>query len=205
MLVRLSAISYIMFKISKFSFSNLSTLILMGFAALMVFSPDAKGWTIQQLMSLGFFQPALDKTPAPPSSTFSDVAFKNGSGEIITLNKLKGKVVFINFWVTWCPPCRAEMPSINRLSQELKGNKDILFLMVDVDGDYKNALKFMERKKFSLPVYTVASDIPESLLDGSIPTTIIFDKAGRLVFRHVGAGNFGSKKVKDYLNKLSHE
>lgn len=75
--------------------------------------------------------------------------------------------------------------------------------MVDVDNDYKKAKKYMDRKKFSLPVYTPASSIPENLLSGAIPTTLIFDKQGELVFKHEGAGDFSSKKVIDYLQKLS--
>ncbi len=186
-----------------FSLSNISTLVLIGFALLMLFSPDAKGWTIQQLMRIGFFQPTLDKTPENAGNVSSDVAFRDGKGNIVRLSDLKGKIIFINFWATWCPPCRAEMPSINRLSHDLKANKDIVFLMVDVDDDYEKAQKFMERKKFSLPVYTPAGSIPESLRTGSIPTTVIIDKAGRLVFKHIGAGDFAGEKVKEYLTKLS--
>ena len=90
-----------------------------------------------------------------------------------------------------------------RLSQDLKQNKDIVFLMVDVDDNYKKSQKCMEHKKFSLTVFTPATAIPESLLDSSIPTTVIFDKAGRLVYKHLGAGGFGGEKVKEYLNKLT--
>lgn len=191
------------FKSFKFLRSNFSTFLLSGFCLVMFFSADAKGWTIQQLMSIGFFQPTLNKLPQTVDNVSTDIAFKNGNGTIVRLSELKGKVVFINFWATWCPPCRAEMPSINKLSQELKNNKDIVFLMVDVDNDYAKAQKFMAKKNFSLPVYTPASAVPETLLDGSIPTTVIFDKAGRLALRTTGAEDFSGKKVIDYMTKLS--
>ncbi len=188
---------------SKLSFSNISTFIVAGFAVLMLFSSDAKSLALQGLMSVGFFQPSLEEAPQNTGNTSTEIAFKDENGKVIKLSELKGKVAFINFWATWCPPCRAEMPSINKLSEGLKGNKNVVFLMVDVDSDYKKARKFMDNKNFALPVYIPASSIPESLLDGTIPTTLIFDKEGNLVVKHTGAGNFSSQKVKDYLTKLS--
>jgi thiol-disulfide isomerase/thioredoxin len=154
-------------------------------------------------MSIGFFQPSLEQAPTITSNTSTEIAFKDGNGKIIRLSELKGKVVFINFWATWCPPCRAEMPSISKLSDGLKENKNVVFLMVDVDSDYKKARKFMDNKNFALPLYIPASSIPETLLDGTIPTTLIFDKEGNLVVKHIGAGNFSSQKVREYLTKLS--
>lgn len=156
-------------------------------------------------MTIGFFQPSMQahEKLADADPRAANISFRNGSNEVVRLTDLKGKVVFINFWATWCPPCIAEMPTINRLSTQLRSNKEIVFLMVDVDGNYKKARKFMERKKFDLPVYTPDSSIPEDLLDGSIPTTVIFDKSGNLVFKHTGAGDFSSKKVEEFLVNLS--
>ncbi len=67
-----------------------------------------------------------------------DVSFLGENGQTVTLSSLRGKVVFINFWATWCPPCKVEMPGINRLKKSFKGNDQIVFLMVDVDGNLKN-------------------------------------------------------------------
>lgn len=189
----------------KFTFSNITTGFLVIFGLLMFFSPTAKGLVIQGLMEIGFFQPdikedkAIESLPDPTAGIF----FKDGAENTISLTELKGKVVFINFWATWCPPCRAEMPSIEYLYQKLKDNKNIVFMMVDVDNDYKKAKKYMDRKKLSLPVYTPASSIPENLMNGSIPTTLLFDKQGRLVFKHEGAGDFSNQKVINYLQELS--
>ncbi|WP_207534739.1 TlpA family protein disulfide reductase [Desertivirga arenae] len=189
--------------VSKFSFSSISTFALLGLALLLMFSPDAKSWTIQGLMSIGFFQPGIKPDQVLLREPGLEVSFKNGRNEIVRLSDLKGKVVFINFWATWCPPCIAEMPTINRLSARLSENSSIIFLMVDVDGNYKKAQKFMVRKNFNLPVYTADSSIPEEMLDGSIPSTVILDKSGNLVFKHTGAGDFSSKKVEEFLLSLS--
>ena len=75
--------------------------------------------------------------------------------------------------------------------------------MVDVDNDYHKAKKYMDEMGFSLPVYTPASEIPKELMSGTIPTTLILNKNGQLVFSHEGAGNFGGKKMMDFLTGLS--
>lgn len=189
----------------KFSLSNITTVFLVIFAAVVIFSPSAKGLLIQGLMKIGLFQPDIKQTDDSEhsNSTVSDIFFKDGKENIISLSDLKGKVVFINFWATWCPPCRAEMPSIESLYQKVKDNKNIVFLMVDVDNDYAKAKKYMDRKKLTLPVYTPASAIPETLMSGTIPTTLILDKKGQLVFKHEGAGDFTNQKVMDFLQQLS--
>src|SRR5690606_3035773 len=80
---------------------------------------------------------AEEETTSLPEQTGNDVAFKDKDGKTVSLKSLKGKVVFINFWATWCPPCIHEMPSINELKKTFKGNDNIVFLMVDVDNNIK--------------------------------------------------------------------
>lgn len=140
---------------------------------------------------------ALQQTP--------DLKFKDENGQIISLRSLKGKVVFINLWATWCPPCIYEMPSINKLKNTFKDNDDLVFLMVDVDGKINQAKKFMERRKFDLPVHIPASEIPRELFGGSIPTTIIVNKQNDIVGRHVGGADYAAQEVIDMMSKLLNE
>lgn len=82
-----------------------------------VFSTDAKSWVLRQLVLVGLFNAKIEKEPssrnAAPSFSYVDV-----NDQQVSTADLKGKVVFINFWATWCPPCRAEMPSLNVLYNE---------------------------------------------------------------------------------------
>ncbi|WP_256010086.1 TlpA family protein disulfide reductase [Desertivirga xinjiangensis] len=192
---------------SSLSFSNISTIALVIFALLMLFSPESKGLVINGLMKIGLFQADFKETDAPQHSTYalSNISFKDSNGKEVSIASLKGKVLLVNFWATWCPPCRAEMPSIESLYQKFKGNDQVAFLMVDVDGNSKTAKKSMDKKKYSLPVFTPASSIPESLMSGSIPTTLIINKKGELVYRHEGAADFSSEKVVDYFRMLLKE
>jgi thiol-disulfide isomerase/thioredoxin len=134
-----------------------------------------------------------------------DLKFKDENGKSISLHSLKGKVVFINLWATWCPPCIHEMPSINELRKTFKDNKDLVFLMVDVDGNMERSKKWMKNKKFDLPVHVPDGEIPRELFTGSIPTTIIVDKQNNIIGRQVGGADYSSKEVVDLIKKLLSE
>lgn len=193
-----------------FTFSNLSTVILMLFVLTMIFSPDVKGWVIQNLMKIGLFQPDLPKTSGSESGSTvaktptQDVLFLDSKGSTIKLSEQKGKVVFINFWATWCPPCIAEMPTIDQLYLKYKDNKNVMFIMVDVDGKNEQSSAFMKNKGYSLPVYTPAGEIPSEFFAGSMPTTVIVDKAGNIAFNHIGGADYSNPEVAAFIDKLIH-
>ncbi|MCH5684659.1 TlpA family protein disulfide reductase [Niabella sp. W65] len=145
---------------------------------------------------------AEEATTSLPEQTSNDVLFKDKDGKTVSLKSLKGKVVFINFWATWCPPCIHEMPSINKLKQSFKGKNDIVFLMVDVDNKIEKSTAFMQKNKYDLPVYVPAGDIPPDYLGGSIPTTIILDKSGNMIARIEGGRDYTSPEIVKALNEL---
>lgn len=179
--------------------------ILVGVFFFLAFSTSGKGLVIKGLMKIGFFQPTLEL----PSSVIkhgnpvADILFQNSKGTDIHLDQLRGKVVFINFWATWCPPCIAEMPSIDKLHSSLQDNQHIVFIMVDVDNDLKKSTRFMSSHNLNLEVYKAMSEIPENMLGGSIPTTIILDKTGHIVFSHAGGADYSNAAVLPYLENLA--
>ncbi len=139
------------------------------------------------------------------SVTDMQASFKNINGETVSLKDLKGKVVVMNFWATWCPPCIKELPSLQKLSKELAGEKDIVFMAIEVDQDIDKAAKFMAKNKYTLPLYTLDSPLPAELASESIPVTIVLAKNGDIVGKHVGMMDFGSEKLKQGLIDLSKE
>jgi len=167
-----------------------------------IFVPDAKAFLIKSLMEIGFFKPKVE-TPTAPGMNLNGIRFKDVKGKVIDLGDLKGKVIFLNFWATWCPPCRAEMPSVNKLYKQFKADKNVVFIFADADGDLAKSTRFMADRKYELPVYKVESDVPEQIFSGSLPTTVVFDKQGRLALHHEGAADYADKKIVDFLNKLS--
>jgi thiol-disulfide isomerase/thioredoxin len=170
---------------------------------ILVFVPPAKAMVLEGLMKIGFFKPAIaTKTAFNARVDLSGVGFKDVSGKRVELSSLKGKVVFLNFWATWCPPCLAEMPAINRLHQQFKNDREVVFLLVDADGNLSKSTQFMARKKYTLPVFKVDSNIPEILFKGTLPTTIVFDKQGRIAYNESGAANYGDAKFIAFINRL---
>lgn len=195
-----------------FSFSNISTIIMVIFVLAMLLKPNFKAFIIQNLMKIGLFQPNPpskseigNKTEESFSKVPNNVIFKDVNGRIFGLEDLKGKVVFLNSWATWCPPCVAEMPSIDNLRKSYVNEDSIVFLMIDADGDFKKARAFMSKSGYDLPVYVAASQIPESVFGDSLPTTVILDKKGNIVFRHEGAADYASQKMKDFIDALIEE
>lgn len=170
----------------------------------LVFVPPAKALVLEGLMKIGFFRPdtTLVKKQGNAEGNLSGIKFKDVNGKEIDLGELKGKVVFLNFWATWCPPCLAEMPSVNALYEKFKADKDVVFILVDADSQLPKAQQFMDKKGYQLPVYAVASDIPEALFKGSLPTTVVFDKEGRISYNESGAANYGDPKFIEFINNL---
>ncbi len=175
--------------------------IFIAILALMLFVPSAKALLIQGLMQVGIFNPDVPSAKNTAQPTL-DLKFKDQNGKIVSLDDLKGKVVFLNFWATWCPPCLAEMPSINKLYEQNKVNEDVVFIMLDADSNFEKANGYMKRKSYQMPVYQMASSVPEQIFAGSLPTTVVFDKQGRLSFQHVGPANYNSQKFTDFIEKL---
>lgn len=200
-------------KIKKlFSVSNaVYGLIFISLIAF-TFNANAKAWLMQGLMKAGFFHPKIELTNHTSGKNKNDIPeklreiyFKDGNGSTFSLSSLKGKVVFINFWTTWCPPCRAELPAINKLYKKFKDNNNIVFLMVDVDGKYASSARFMRKHHYDLPVYTAEGEIPSVYLDGAIPTTIIIDKKGAMAVKHTGAANYDTPQVEKALTQLIND
>lgn len=182
---------------------NTFSIILFIAFLFMFLNTDARSFLSQQILKTGLFNPTIETEQTEPKLvTSADILFKDKDGQTVSLKSLEGKVVFINLWATWCPPCIAEMPSIQKLYNEI-GEQNIVFLMVDVDNQFKRSQKFMEKKGFNLPIYTPASVIPENIFDGTIPTTLILDKQGRKVMLHKGMANYADKDLIAHLKELS--
>ncbi len=187
-----------------FTVSNIITAILLIFIGAMLFSADFKGKVMGGLMKVGLFQPSVPTDLPEETSNLSALNFRvsDSEGNFIELADLDNKVIFINFWATWCPPCKAEMPTINELYNNHKNNPDAVFLMVDVDNKPEKSLQYISDMQFDLPVHFPASSIPQELFKGSLPTTIVIDKAGRIIFNHEGMADFSNAQFGDFFEKL---
>ena len=190
-----------MSRVLKFLKKNIVNAVLIVLFLVLLLVPDAKALVLKGLIGVGLFSPDIEETKTVVSD-LGGIKFKNEKGEIVDLGHLKGKVVFLNFWATWCPPCRAEMPSINKLYTQFKNDSEVVFIFVDGDGDLPKANDFMQKRNYEMPVFKADSNVPTQIFSGSLPTTVVFDKQGRLSLRHEGMADYSSKKFVDFLMKL---
>lgn len=126
----------------------------------------------------------------------------NGTADT-NLAELRGKVVFINFWGSWCPPCVEEMPSIQKL-YESKGDQIAMVLITMKDRPEK-FVPYLQENQYTMPVYEANSLLPKSLIPGSFPTTYILNKKGEIVLKEIKSKDWNAPEVHELIEKLIQE
>ena len=129
-----------------------------------------------------------------------DFALIDSEGNSKSLKDFRGKVIFLNLWATWCPPCIAEMPNIDSLHEEM--GDEIAFVMLSLDQDFEKAINFNKYKEYDLPIFKPASYLPRMYESNSIPTTYVIDADGYLALTHYGMADYDSIEFKNFLKSL---
>ena len=143
---------------------------------------------------------SIQRIDPPPKA--EDFTLKTLEGRTVSLKDYRGKVVFLNFWATWCGPCRMEMPSMQKLWQDFK-EEDFVILAIDIQEEGKLVSSFMKERNLSFPV----------LLDGKgktarsygvrgIPTTFFLNPKGETIGKAVGARDWASEESFRLIRQL---
>ncbi|HEY0732887.1 MAG TPA: TlpA disulfide reductase family protein [Chitinophagaceae bacterium] len=127
-------------------------------------------------------------------------AMIDAQGNTVQLESFKGKKVFVNLWATWCPPCRAEMPSIEELYSKTDKEKAV-FIMLSLDDNFDKAKNYAVKQNMQAPIYYPAQNLPELLNTESIPATYIFNENGELVKHNIGTDDYSREEYVTLLNK----
>lgn len=124
-------------------------------------------------------------------------------GKKIDFKTFRGKVVFLNFWATWCGPCKEEMPSMEALYQKFK-ERNFVFLTISVDYEEKKKVKeFINKHRYTFPVLIDSKCITLDLYGiKGIPTTILIDKKGRMIGRAIGHKDWSHPNIEMILNEM---
>jgi thiol-disulfide isomerase/thioredoxin len=120
----------------------------------------------------------------------------------VNFSQSEGKVIVVNLWATWCPPCVAEMPSMQKLYESYGDRVDFYFVTSEAN---ERPLEFIAKNAYSFPVYRESQVTPEVLRSRSIPATYVISKDGTIVIDEKGAANWNSEKVHQLLDDLLAE
>ena len=138
------------------------------------------------------------------SKKIEDIEFESSDNVIINLDDFRNKLVILNFWATWCAPCRQEMPSLNKLQKSKKFNNLQIFPINVGQENLSKSINFFERYEITnLKVYTDSKNyLPNKFSLRGIPTTIIINKEGEEFARIVGTIDFADKDLIKWLKKF---
>jgi thiol-disulfide isomerase/thioredoxin len=131
-----------------------------------------------------------------------DFELEDMNGDIKKLSSYSGKVVFLNFWATWCGPCRIEMPSMQRVYEEFK-DKGFVIVAVDLQEDKKVVKKFITEYNLTFPVLLDKTGKVGGIYGArSIPTTYLIDRNGYIIGRQIGAREWDTQEFKELFGEI---
>lgn len=182
--------------------SRILNFIFFATAFVLIIYTPARSWLLRIVLATGLFNPSIKNTNDTAAASAIPLTFVNESGIRTGTEALKGKVVFINFWASWCPPCRAEMASINNMAEKLKNNKEVVIVLINLDEEIKKGKDYLKNNFPQLPFYRAEGFIPEEMFEGTLPTTVILNQEGRIVMKHKGMANYNAEKFLKQLESL---
>lgn len=151
------------------------------------------------LFSLFIFGCNKENT-VPTLPLAADFTLRDLDGKLHKLSDYRGKVVFLNFWATWCPPCRSEIPSMERLNEVL-GSKDFVMLAVNVDENVKDLEGFVKEYPHKFTVLSDADGAVQKLYRvDKFPETFILDRQGRISEHIIGARDWSSTEALKFFS-----
>jgi thiol-disulfide isomerase/thioredoxin len=173
--------------------------IIFVIAVIVLIVPASREWFMRQIA----FAPSVESVEKSEQIDTYNWSLKGLNTENINFNEFENKVVFVNFWATWCPPCRAEMPMIQKLYNDYKDKVEFVFVTTE---NWKTVEEFFKKNEYDLPVYNSIGRPPEKFTEtNSIPASYILSKNGKILVSKVGAANWNSSKVRNLLDELIKE
>ena len=152
-----------------------------------------------------FLLPQCSKKKESPADLAPDFTLKTLDGQEITLSQLKGRVVLLDFWATWCGPCRESIPHLIELYSHYRGSGFELIGM-DVDkGDVETVRRFVKSMDIPYPIIVAPDDLARSYRVTSIPATILIDKEGNLRERIAGFSDAIAQELTRKVAELTSE
>ena len=167
-------------------------LVVFGLVGLGFLQVDLFAKTANQKLERLFSD--LGVLPIPPDTDPLEIKLEDPNGRPISLSEFRGKIVFINFWTTWCLACVIEMPSMEKLHQTFK-DKDFVMVAINLQESASRVKQFYKEYKLTFTtLLDTTGDVGAGLGIRSIPTTFILDKNGRIIGKALGPREWEGKK-----------
>lgn len=178
--------------------------VIIVLAAILMLIPSTRKHVAPVIMKPTLFihQPKVNADKPTLNSETYNWRLLNENGITFTFNDFKEKVVLINFWATWCPPCVAEMPDLHKLYADYGDKVEFLFVS---NEDFTIMSNFLTKKGIAIPIYKPISQYPTDFETSSIPTTFVINKKGEIVISRKGIAQWNSKKIRNILDILVNE
>ncbi|MCX8014200.1 MAG: TlpA family protein disulfide reductase [Rectinema sp.] len=180
------------------SFSSLFALIALILVAepRQVSAAESRPWYAPRLEALGFY--VFDKPFSQPNFTVTSL-----SGGLVPRTSTKGTITLLNFWATWCPPCKQEIPTIQRLHEAMKGEK-FQIMAISVGEPLTTVKPFVEQNKITFPVYLdPKNQLSATYASRGIPTTYILDKNGDFIAGIIGSFEYDNPEFMKVIKELA--
>jgi cytochrome c biogenesis protein CcmG/thiol:disulfide interchange protein DsbE len=163
--------------------------VLVGIAAVIAFGLKEAG-NGKKVVAVGLYSPDFTVVDAKTGRTLSS-------------SDLKGKVLFVHFWASWCEVCKEEMPTVNALASDMVSDRDFMMITVLYRDTPQNGAAYMKAMGYSFPVYTdTGGDDAKNFGVTGVPETYIVDKKGVLRKKVIGAADWSAPEERQLVNSL---
>ncbi|WP_298517813.1 TlpA disulfide reductase family protein [uncultured Kordia sp.] len=184
----------------KLTRKHWSNIIFVVIIALIIFTPVGTFVKVKlNQAKMLFFSPSTIEEAERVNISDFHWNLVDDSGKKVNFKEMEGDIILVNFWATWCPPCVAEMPSLNNLYKDYGDKITFVFLAND---DKEKVNSYLEKNGYDLPVYYTKANEPKELISPGIPTTFLIDDQGNIVMKEVGSYNWNSTNVRNQIDEL---
>nr|WP_321223322.1 TlpA disulfide reductase family protein [uncultured Psychroserpens sp.] len=187
---------------SKHKNIKLSNIVILIIIALLIIPQTRQ--PIQVFLQKGIamiVKPSVIDASERLKLTSYDWTLQDINGNNFDFSSAEGKVIIINFWATWCPPCIAEMPSLDKLYKKYTSNDDVVFLFVS-NEETEVLYEFITHNNYAFTAYQPLTEYPQEFNVSSIPRTFIISKTGEIVIDKSGVADWDSEKVTATIDEL---
>ncbi|ULC58690.1 TlpA family protein disulfide reductase [Flaviramulus sp. BrNp1-15] len=183
----------------KITKSQIKNIIFLVVIALLIIPQTRQPIQVLLHKGLAVFSPSTVNESKQITITNYNWKLKDENSHILNFEEVRGKVVLVNFWATWCPPCIAEMPSMQKLYDDYSNKIEFVFVS---NEDYSKTNQFLNKNNYTFKTFTPITNYPDTFDVSSIPRTFLIDKSGRIVIDKTGAANWNSETVRNTIDEL---